>query len=259
MERFGSQLRHRIPGSLPCGRVLPRVGNHFGMYRADFGFPATRPLRPAIGTCGVRLQGLEPSTVYTVVLARMALQVNGELDQNQVLTGNPGGRNLTNCPSWPGRERGLFENVTCNFDIAAGITRNGQRRNQSGGARCTIRDRMPTVTRTVDCIMQSRSRRPLAGTERQGAEVTTAAEDFTAANTPFGSNEVGASVACRAVQLPAPLRGGAKRRRAFRTGAPTVRMQLGPDIDADGNVINNAMGPFPAGPCPQRAPNCPAA
>ena len=34
---------------------------------------------------------------------------------------------------------------------------------------------------------------------------------------------------------------------ALPAGNPTVRMQLGPDIDADGNVINNAMGPFPTG------------
>ena len=77
---------------------------------------------------------------------------------------------------------------------------------------------------------------------------TTAAE-FTAANAPFGSNEVGASVAPGQYNYLL-LYEGAPSEDAIPAGSPTVRMQLGPDIDADGNVINNAMGPFPAGVVP---------
>ena len=77
----------------------------------------------------------------------------------------------------------------------------------------------------------------------EGASASTAA-DFTPANAPFGSNATGANVAAGQFNYLL-LYEGAPTGGAIPSGTPTVRMQLGPDIDMAGNVINNAMGPFP--------------
>ena len=214
------------------------VGSHFGMYEL-ISISANPAFAAGDWDMWGEVTGLEPSTVYTVVLARMALQVNGELDQHQVLTGIP-----VDAPDelsfLPGREL-VYSDVTCNF---SSITSLGAPVNPV--ALGTI-ETDGNGTGTVDCIIRA-SPGDLWPVPAAGAEATTAAE-FTAANTPFGSNEVGASVAPGQFNYLL-LYEGAPDEDAIPAGSPTVRMQVGPDIDADGNVINNAMGPFPAGVVP---------
>ncbi len=214
------------------------LGNHFGMYEL-VSISANPAFAPGDWDMWGEVTGLEPSTVYTVVLARMALQVNGELDQHQVLTGLP-----VDAPDelsfLPGQER-VYSNVTCTF---SSITPVGAPLNPV--ALGTI-ETDANGSGTVDCIIRA-APGDLWPVPAAGAEATTAAE-FTAANTPFGSNEVGAMVGPGQYNYLL-LYEGAPGEEALPSGSPTVRMQLGPDIDADGNVINNAMGPFPAGVVP---------
>ncbi len=214
------------------------VGNHFGMWEL-ISISSNPAFAPGDWDMWGELTGLEPSTVYTIVLARMALQVNGELDHNQVLTGIP-----VDAPDelsfLPGRQL-IYSNVTCNY---SSITRVGAPVNPVAlGTIETDAD----GNGALDCIIRA-TPGDLWPVPAAGAEETTAAE-FTAANTPFGSNEVGASVAPGQYNYLL-LYEGAPSADALPAGNPTVRMQLGPDIDADGNVINNAMGPFPAGVVP---------
>ncbi len=183
--------------------------------------------------------GLEPSTVYTVVLARMALQVNGELDQHQVLTGNPVS-DPDELSFLPGEEM-VYAGVTCDYSAITRVSTDmnpvalGVIETDAGG------------NGTVDCIIRA-TPGDLWPVPAEGAEVSTA-EDFTAENTPFGSNATGANVAAGQFNYLL-LYEGAPTGGAISSGSPTVRMQLGPDIDASGNVINNAMAPFPTGPVP---------
>ena len=211
------------------------VGNHFGMWEL-ISISSNPAFAPGDWDIWGEVTGLEPSTVYTIVLARMALQVNGDLDHNQVLTGIP-----VDAPDelsfLPGRQL-IYSNVTCDY---SSITRVGAPVNPVAlGTIETDAD----GNGALDCIIRA-TPGDLWPVPAAGAEETTAAE-FTAANTPFGSNEVGASVAPGQYNYLL-LYEGAPSADALPAGNPTVRMQLGPDIDADGNVINNAMGPFPTG------------
>ena len=214
------------------------LGNHYGMYEL-ISISSNAAFGPGDWDMWGEVTGLEPSTVYTVVLARMALQVNGELDHNQVLTGLP-----VDAPDelsfLPGRQL-VYSSVTCDY---SSITPVGAAVNPVAlGTIETDAD----GNGTVDCIIRA-TPGDLWPVPAAGAEVTTAAE-FTAANTPFGSNEVGASVAPGQYNYLL-LYEGAPGEDALPEGPPTVRMQLGPDVDAGGNVINNAMAPFPAGVVP---------
>ena len=210
------------------------LGNHFGMYEL-ISISSNAAFGPGDWDMWGEVTGLEPSTVYTVVLARMALQVNGELDHNQVLTGLP-----VDAPDelsfLPGREL-VYSGVTCNYSA---ITRVGAPVNPVA---LGIIETDADGNGTVDCIIRA-TPGDLWPVPAEGAEVTTAA-DFTAANAPFGSNEVGANVAPGQYNYLL-LYEGPPGEEALPEGPPTVRMQLGPDVDADGNVINNAMAPFPA-------------
>lgn len=210
------------------------VGSHFSLYEL-ISISSNPGFAPGDWDMWGVVTGLEPSTVYTVVLARMALQVNGELDHNQVLTGVP-----VDAPDelsfLPGREL-VYSGVTCDY---SSVTRVGAPVNPVAlGVIETDAD----GNGTVDCIIRA-TPGDLWPVPAAGAAATTA-DDFTAANTPFGSNEVGASVAPGQYNYLL-LYEGPPSEDAIPSGNPTVRMQLGPDIDADGNVINNAMGPFPA-------------
>ena len=225
----------RVPALRESSAAL---GNHFGMYEL-ISISSNPAFAPGDWNMWGEVTGLEPSTVYTVVLARMALQVNGELDHNQVLTGVP-----VDAPDelsfLPGQER-VYSDVTCNFSA---ITPVGESVNPVAlGTIETDAD----GNGTVDCVIRA-TPGDLWPVPAAGAEVSTSAE-FTAANTPFGSNEVGASVAPGQFNYLL-LYEGAPSEDALPAGTPTVRMQLGPDTDADGNVINNAMAPFPAGVVP---------
>ena len=216
------------------------VGGHFGMFELDPITRATHP--PGRWDLWGELQGLEPSTIYTVVLARMALRVNGELDQNQVLTGLP-----VEDPdelSFAAGELQVYDGVVCNFDIPDGITPITVEMNPVA---LGVIQTDSTGNAAIDCVVEV-SPRTLWPVPAEGASASTAA-DFTPANAPFGSNATGANVAAGQFNYLL-LYEGAPTGGAIPSGTPTVRMQLGPDIDMAGNVINNAMGPFPTGPVP---------
>ena len=106
---------------------------------------------------------------------------------------------------------------------------------------------MPTGTgpSTASCALPPRP----CGQRRRKEPKFLLRTTFTAENTPFGSNATGANVAAGQFNYLL-LYEGAPTGGAIPSGTPTVRMQLGPDIDMAGNVINNAMGPFPTGPVP---------
>jgi hypothetical protein len=214
------------------------VGGHFALFEL-VAISSNPAFAPGDWDLWGEVAGLEPSTVYTVVLARMALQVNGELDHNQVLTGN-----AVDAPDelsfLPGREL-VYSSVTCDFSA---ITRMGAATNPVA---LGVIETDAGGNGVVDCIIRA-TPGDLWPVPAEGAEVSTA-EDFTAENTPFGSNATGANVAAGQFNYLL-LYEGAPSEDAIPDGAPTVRMQLGPDIDASGNVINNAMAPFPTGPVP---------
>lgn len=220
------------------------VGGHFAMFEL-ISISSNPAFAPGDWDLWGEVTGLEPSTVYTVVLARMALQVNGELDHNQVLTGN-----AVDAPDQlsllPGREV-VYAGVTCDYTA---ITRVAADMNPVA---LGVIQTDPNGNGTVDCIIRA-TPGDLWPVPAAGADGS-AASDFTAANTPFGSNEVGANVAPGQFNYLL-LYEGAPSADGIPAGNPTVRMQLGPDIDASGNAINNAMAPFPAGIVPN-APELP--
>ncbi len=218
------------------------VGGFFGVFELDPITSSAHP--PGRWDFWGEVQGLEPSTVYTVVLARMALQVNGALDQNQVLTGNavdePDALSLL-----PG-EMAIYPEVNCNYSAVVPVTPAMNpvglgffETNASGAA-------------AIDCLVDA-TPAEMWPVPAEGADAATAA-DFTAANAPFGSNEPGVAVGPGQFNYMLLYQGAPSAETL--AGAPTARMQLGPDIDASGNVINNAMGPFPTGPVPN-APELP--
>ncbi len=228
---------HRLPALRASSAA---VGGHFGLF--ELNLLLTQAVPVGFWDLWGEVQGLEPSTVYTVVLARMTLQVNGELDHNQVLTGN-----AVDQPdelSFAGGELQVYEGVTCNFDLPDGITPVTAAMNPVA---LGVIETDGSGNGVVDCILRAVPGDMWPG-RAEGANFSTA-DDFTASNTPFGSNANGAMVGPGQFNYLL-LYEGAPTGGAIPSGSPTVRMQLGPDIDADGNVINNAMGPFPAGVVP---------
>lgn len=218
------------------------VGGHFGLFELDPITSADHP--PGRWDLWGEVQGLEPSTIYTIVLARMALRTNGELDQNQILTGVPAGE-PDELYFLPGEGR-LYSDVACTFSAITPVTAD---LNPVGlGAVETDAD----GNAAIDCIIQV-SPMTLWPVPAEGADASTAG-DFNEGNAPFGANIAGANVAAGQFNYVL-LYEGAPTAETL-SGAPTVRMQVGPDIDADGNVINNAMAPFPAGVVPN-APELP--
>ena len=216
------------------------VGGHFGLFELNGLLAQDVPV--GFWDLWGEVQGLEPATLYTVVLARMTLQVNGELDQNQVLTGNAADQ--PDELSFLAGETVIYENVACDFDIPAGITPISAEMNPVA---LGVIETDAGGNAVVDCVLRAVPGDQWPG-RAEGADLSTA-EDFTSENTPFGSNEPGASVGAGQFNYLL-LYEGAPTGDAIPSGSPTVRMQLGPDIDASGNVINNAMAPFPTGPVP---------
>ena len=216
------------------------VGGHFGLF--ELNLLVSQAVPAGYWDLWGELQGLEPSTVYTVVLARMTLQVNSELDHNEVLTGNQ--VDQPDELSFAAGELQVYEGVVCNFDIPDGVTPITPEMNPVGlGVIETDAD----GNGTIDCVLRAVPPGMWPG-RAAGADFSTA-DDFTAANTPFGPNAPGAMVGPGQFNYLL-LYEGAPTADAIPSGSPTVRMQLGPDIDASGNVINNAMAPFPTGPVP---------
>ena len=214
------------------------VGGHFALFEL-ISISTNPAFAPGDWDLWGELTGLAPSTVYTVVLARMAVQVNGELDQHQVLTGAPVS-DPDELSLLPG-ELAVYGGVPCDFSAITRV------RAEMNPVALGVIETDADGNGAVDCIVRA-TPAALWPTPAEGAEVSTA-EDFTAENTPFGSNATGANVAAGQFNYLL-LYEGAPTGDAIPSGTPTVRMQLGPDIDMAGNAINNAMGPFPTGPVP---------
>ena len=205
------------------------VGDFFGLFN------------PAWAGAGVgfwdllgHIKGLESETVYTVVLARMALDVRGELDQHARLTGFPVEQPdslyfLDGAPYTPGSA------VTCNFSAAVGV--NTERNPVVLGVFTTD----AAGTAIIDCVPAATGDSPWW---RSNASQTPAGA---ADSVPFGVNEVGATLRPGQYNYVLIYEG------AYEPGShqlpsqnPVVRIQVGPDIDANGNVINNGFAPWPA-------------
>ena len=216
------------------------LGTHLALFELNLFYEQTIPV--GYWDLWGQVEGLEPSTAYTVVLARMSLRVNGELDQHQVLTGNPVSEpdELSFAPG----ETTIYENVACNFDIPDGVTPIRAEMNPVG---LGVAETDGSGSLALDCVLRAMPDDLWPG-RSEGANFTTA-DDFTSANAPFGANEAGAMVGPGQFNYLL-LYEGSPSGGALPAGGPTVRMQLGPDIDSDGNVINNAMAPFPTGVVP---------
>ena len=174
------------------------------------------------------LVGLAPDATYTVVLARMALQANGELDQQQSLTGRP----VTDPDqlTFLGGQTVGYPGIACNFSAFSDVT--ASTNPVALGVIVTDGEGKGTV----DCIVRS--------TTGDSPWALNDAAGFTAADAPFGSNAAGATLAPGQFNYVL-LYEGVPTDNALPPGNPTVRVQIGPDIDAAGNVTNNALSPFP--------------
>ena len=215
----------RLPILLESSAV---VGGHFGLFK----------LRdPDDWDLWGELQGLEPSTVYTVVLARMTLRANGELDQHQVLTGNP--VDQPDALSFAAGETQVYGNVVCNFDVATPVTA------EMNPVALGVIETDASGNGTVDCWLRAS---PGDLWPQPGAS----ADDFTAGNTPFGSNEPGAMVGPGQFNYLL-LYEGAPSERLHPGRQPHGAHAAGPrHRHASGNVINNALASFPGRSRPQR-------
>lgn len=203
-------------------------GDWFGMFN-----PAWTGVGEGMWDLYGEVTGLKPSTTYTIVLARMATDVRGELDQNQVLLGHR--------VSQPdslfflgGTETG-YPNIECNFsdfsDVSAStnpVALGFVVTNDNGAV-------------TVDCIPTAVDDSPWW--RNAASETPPGAADSLA----FGVNGVNGSVEPGQFNYLLFYEGPIDPANPVPETAPAVRIQLGPDIDASGNAINNAFAPFPAG------------
>lgn len=207
------------------------VGGFFGMFN-----PAWTGFGPGIYDLFGELTGLAPNTTYIVALARMSLTVNGTLDTEEML--------LTGAVTQPdqlsllGGTEGGDHTVFCNFVAPVDVDAD----TNPVALGFVVTDASGAVT--VDCLPRA------TGNSPWWRNNTTTTPPGAADSTAFGVNSAAAD-------------GGEVRPGQFNyvllyegTGAvgnpvpdvaPTVRIQMGPDIDASGNVIDNAMAPFPAG------------
>ena len=245
---IGGTRAQFLPGSrLPALRRVRRsVGGHFALFEL-----ISISSNPAFAAGDWDLwgeaTGLEPSTVYTVVLARMALQVNGELDQHQVLTGNPVS-DPDELSFLPGEEM-VYAGVTCDYSAITRVSADmnpvalGVIETDAGG------------NGTVDCIIRA-TPGDLWPVPAEGAEVSTA-EDFTAENTPFGSNATGANVAAGQFNYLL-LYEGAPTGDAIRPGAPPCACSWDPTSTPPATSSTTPWRRSRPALFPTR-PNCPAA
>ena len=176
---------------------------------------------------------LKPETPYTVVMARMALQVNGAMDQTQRLTGF----NVSAPDSLyflGGTPAAGLAAVTCNFSAFSSFTGDqnpvvlGQRTSNADGAA------------EVDCVARATGNSPWF--RNAGDPLPAAYTD----SLPSGSNTETGSVAPGMYNYILLYEGAvAPGDVSIFDRAPAARIQIGPDIDANGNIINNGYAPFP--------------
>lgn len=204
------------------------VGDFFAMFNP--GFTGNGP--NAHDLFG-ELVGLAPNTTYSVVLAQMWLQVNGELDQNQILTG----RTVT-APDelmFTGGTPTGYPGIVCNFSAFSDVSD------------LTNPVMLGTVTTdadgnvTVDCVVRSVGNSPWwADDSTQSPDAVTDPDQA-----PFGDNRASASLLPGQFNYLMLYEGVGTATDPVPTENPTVRIQVGPDIDQNLNVINNGMKPLP--------------
>jgi len=182
------------------------------------------------------ITGLAPLTTYSVVLARMALTVNGTLDAQEVL--------LTGAATDPdelsylgGTEFG-YPTITCNFTAFSNV--DGTMNPVALGTVTT--DAAGAVT--VDCVPRAVGTSPWWRNDVD--DIPAGAEDSTAVGVNATSAD-GGGVQLGQYNYVLLIEGVPTALDPVPDANPTVRMQIGPDIDASGNVIPNAFAPFPAG------------
>jgi len=177
------------------------------------------------------VDSLKANTTYTIVLARMATVVNGQLDaEERVVQGT-----VTEPDSlyFLGGTPGGTPSSACDMTVVTAINTNtnpvvlGQIRSNDSG----------TIL-VFGCLMAPVGNAPWW----RSAGVTTPAP---ADSVPFGDNAFGGKVDLGQFNYLLVYEGSLTPAEVV-TSAPAVRAQIGPDIDANGNAINNGFAPFPA-------------
>lgn len=235
---FGSPLGFDVQSGVRNSSQDPRlpalvgsdatVGDWFGLYN-----PVFTGQGPGWWDLYGHLNGLRPETVYTVALARMALDVRGELDQNVQLTGFPVEQPdslyfLDGAPYTPASA------VTCNFSAGVGVT--AQRNPVVLGVFTTD----AAGFGVVDCVPVATGDSPWWRSD--AAQTPPGAAD----SVPFGVNAAGTVQPGQYNYLLIYEGAYVPGSNQLPSQNPTVRIQVGPDIDANGNVINNGFAPWPA-------------
>lgn len=216
----------RLPALVESEAV---VGDWFGLFN-----PAWAGAGVGLWDLFGEIRGLKPEAVYTVVLARMALDVRGDLDQHARLTGSPieqpdslyfvGGE-----PYTPGSA------VTCNFSAAVGV--NTSRNPVVLG----VFETNAAGTGIVDCVPGATGDSPWW--RSTASQTPPGAAD----SLPFGVNQPGATLRPGQYNYVLIYEGAyVPGSNQLPSQNPVVRIQVGPDIDANGNVINNGFAPWPA-------------
>ena len=177
--------------------------------------------------------GLAPNTTYTVALARMSLTVNGQLDAEQVLLGEP----VTEPDelTFLGGTEGGDETAPCDFSTLVGVDAS----TNPVGLGTVITDGAGDVV--VDCLPFPVGDSPWW---RSADETPAGAED----SVPVGVKATtadGGGVVPGQYNYVLLIEGIGTALDPVPDVNPTVRMQIGPDIDASGNVVANGFPPFP--------------
>jgi hypothetical protein len=216
----------RLPALAPSTAAV----TYMGLFN-----PAWTGAGPGVWDLLGEVTGLEPSTPYTVVLARLGLEVRGGLDHAQRLTGFPVSQpdSLFFLPGTPGGSAA----IVCNFSQAATVTTAhnlvvvGTRTTNASGA-------MTGSAGAIDCPI-------LAGAGTPWWRSTAAQAPAGAADSlPFGRSAPGQTL------LPGQFNyvliyEGVVHPADVPAARPVIRAQMGPDVDAAGNPVPNALAPYP--------------
>lgn len=177
------------------------------------------------------LDGLQPSTDYTVMLVRYSLTVNGQLDSEEML--------LTGAISNPdaltplGGTPGGYPTELCDFDLARPTYTIGVTGSQNplvmGFATTDVNGSL-----VFDCLVGS-------GGFWQAGPQTLAVSD----SAPFAPNAVTTSDLPR-YNYVVVVEGTGTALDPVPPGARVMRFQVGVDIDGSGVPINNGLAPLPA-------------
>lgn len=193
--------------------------------------PAWTGVAPAWWDLFGEVEGLKPGTTYTVALARMAVQVNGVLDQIAPLF------NLSEDPPDElvfvgGAEAGSHD-VTCDFSAGVGVDVD---RNPVALGTITTDD---SGAQTVDCL-------PVAvGSSPWWRSASAQTPPGAADSLPFGADEPGATLGPGQYNYILVVEGQGTSSNPLPDVAPAMRIQMGPDIDTDGNPIPHGFAPYP--------------